>query len=77
MTTEHLPPVVAFNTPFVMLQPAVPGDTSEYVTAPVPEPPENDKVIPVPAVPEVGEPKVPRAATALAKVSVTVADAAL
>ena len=77
MTTEHLPPVVAFNTPFVMLQPAVPAEEIAYVTAPVPEPPVNDKVMPVPAVPEVDEPKVPRAATALANVSVTVADAAL
>jgi hypothetical protein len=28
MITEHFPPEVAFNTPFVMLQPAVPGETS-------------------------------------------------
>jgi hypothetical protein len=60
-----------------MLQPAVPGDTNVYVTAPVPEPPVNDNVIPVPAAPEVGEVNVPRAAAAFAKVRVTVADAAL
>ena len=59
MVTVHFPTVTAFNTPFVIVQPAPPGEVTVYVMAPVPVPPVNANVIPVPTVPTVDEVNVP------------------
>ena len=73
MVTVHFPTVAAFNTPFVMVQPAPPGEVTVYVTAPVPVPPVNTNVIPVPTVPVVGEDNVPCTGIAFENESVMVA----
>jgi hypothetical protein len=49
--TVHVPVLVAFNTPVVIEQPAVPTVVTAYVTAPVPPPPAEVNVRPVPKLP--------------------------
>jgi hypothetical protein len=49
--TVHVPALVAFKTPDVMEQPAVPAVATEYVTAPAPPPPDEANERPDPYVP--------------------------
>ena len=74
MVTMHFPAVLAFNTPLVMKHPAPPGADKLYETAPVPDPPPKLSVIPLPAVPDVGEVREPCVGTAFENVKVNVAD---
>jgi hypothetical protein len=57
-----------------MVQPAPPGEDTVYVTAPVPEPPAKFRLMPLPAVPEVGEVNEPCVGTAFENDNVIVAD---
>jgi hypothetical protein len=74
IVTMHLPAFVAFRTPLAMLHPAPPGADSVYETEPVPDPPVKFRLIPLPAVPEVGETKEPCVGTAFENVKVNVSD---
>lgn len=72
IVTTHVPAFVAFKVPLEILQPAPPGVDTVYVIAPVPEPPAKFRLIPLPAVPDVGDVNEPCVGTAFEKVNVNV-----
>jgi hypothetical protein len=73
MVTTHVPAFVAFNVPLEMLHAAPPGVDTVYVIAPVPDPPAKFRLIPLPAVPDVGDVNEPCEGTAFENDSVNVA----